>query len=399
MRISYVQQHFVTPDEPGGVRGWEFCHRLASMGHSVTVFRGGHRAGSEIIRGVRVVTFSVRYDNAMGFAERIASFLSFVVRATFGVLHARPQMVYASSTPLTVIVPGLIAKVFLRSRLVFEVRDLWPEVPAQLGLVGNKLLIRGAELLANVGYRFSDLVIALSPYMEKGVRSASPSAAVLMIPNGCDLDQFENARRAIQMKSEPTSLLREDGEEMTLVYAGGFGWLYEVEWGVRLAASLADSGIGLKLIGDGADSESARELAIDLGLDPEDIFVGRLSKADVVTRLIEADCVLSMLRDEPILEGCSLNKVFDALAAGRPIVANHGGWQMDEAVEWGAGLIVDRDLTKAAPQIIDFMKNTVLQERAGAASLELARERYSRSDQFEALYQGLVRHGVVSNAL
>lgn len=398
MRISYIQQHFVTPDEPGGVRGWEFCRRLASMGHSVTVFRGGQKAGVEIISGVRVVTLSVRYENSMGFAKRIASFFSFVFRATFGVLLARPQLVYASSTPLTVIIPGLVAKLLLRSRLVFEVRDLWPQVPAQLGLVRNKILIRGAELLANAGYRFSDVVIALSPYMENGVRSASPSSPLLMVPNGCDLDQFDDARRAAVDRPEETSGATKDGRSLTLLYAGGFGWLYEIEWGVRLAASLSDFGIEVELVGEGADSESGRELAATLGLNPADVFVGRLSKSDVVSRLIEADCVLSMLRDEPILEGCSLNKVFDALAAGRPIVANHGGWQMDEAVQWGAGMIVDRDTTKAAQQIADFMQNSTLRKQAGTASLQLARERYSRSEQFDALYRGLVRHGVVSVA-
>lgn len=383
MKLVYLQQHFAMPNEPGFVRPWQFSKRFAQEGFDVVAVRGGASAANERRDEVQVRTVSATYANEMGFARRLFAFAQYLIKATFHAWRERAGVVYASSGPLTVAVPALIASLRPSTRLVFEVRDLWPDVPVALGILRNPVLKHFATFLERLVYRSSDLIVCLSPDMEKGVKKVYPDANTVVVPNGCDFDLFQDAAsQAVSKRLE----LGVGEDEILVGYAGGFGYMYDLDWPVRLAGKLNEMGVRFFFIGHGSESERLLDLADEIGL-PRSVFLGLKSKTEVAEYLSAADVILSPLRDHQSLEACSLNKVFDAMAAGKPVLFNHGGWLAEASTAIGGGWRLSRDLDSAiieASVLLDGAKRDAL-NAAGARMRELGLAEFDRDRQFELL--------------
>ena len=174
MRITYIHQHFVLPGEPGGSRPYEFARRMAAAGHEVTMICGRDEAMDKTVDGIHVRRLAIPYRNEMSKRERIVSFFNLLVRASAVAARVPADVIYASSTPLTVAVPGIVAKFTQRAPLVAEIRDLWPEVPIKLGYLNNPVAIFLAKQLEKAFYAASSEVVALSPSMADGVNEVAP---------------------------------------------------------------------------------------------------------------------------------------------------------------------------------------------------------------------------------
>lgn len=384
MKITYIHQHFKLPSEGGGSRPYEFARRMAAEGHSVTMICAGNTALDAEVDGIRVKRLAIPYKNAMSMPERMWSFARFMAAGSIASARVQADVVYASSTPLTVAVPGIVGKLIQRIPMVFEVRDLWPSVPVELGYLNNPVAIWLAEMLEKIAYRSADRVVALSPGMRDGVLAVNPKKDVTVIPNACDFALFDKSA------ADRETFRAEQGwgkEETVIAYAGGFGPIYGLDWVVRLAAVVRDEGIRFVLVGEGRDSEKLHALAAELGLEPDTMFVGRKSKEEVADYVAAADLVLSTMKDEPSLEAASLNKVFDGMAAGRPVLVNHDGWLKDAVVEAEAGWRLDRSLESAVKQLRAVAHDAPALHTAGRNSAALGRARFERDD----LYQILVR--------
>lgn len=382
MKITYIHQHFKLPSEGGGSRPYQFARRLASDGHEVTMICGGTESLTDEIDGIRIKRLAVPYRNAMSFTERVRSFIRFMASASIVSAKTPADIIYASSTPLTVAVPGIIGKVVQRVPMIFEVRDLWPSVPIELGYLNNPLAIKLARILERIAYNCASSVVALSPGMRDGVLAVNPTKRTIVIPNACDFAMFDKPmeeRRAFRSEQGWSD------DEVVLAYAGGFGPTYQLEWVIELAAAVRDTKIRFVLIGEGKDSDELRELASKLGLDPSTIFKGMRPKEEVAKFIASADLVLSPLRDAPCLEVNSLNKVFDGLAAGRPILVNHEGWLRDAIVNNNAGWQLDRTIEIAAKQLRDLIADKEALSVAGSNGNRLGKTQFER----ESLYQNL----------
>lgn len=376
-RITYIHQHFRLRDEAGGTRSWEFARRLAEDGHVVTVIAAGEERATFSTDGFTVVRLPVPYRNDMSATERIRSFLSFMAASSVVAARTPTDVVLATSTPLTVAVPGMLAALWQRAPFVLEVRDLWPSVPIALGLLQSKPLQWAAQLLERVAYWRADRIIALSPSMADGVRAVRPSADVTVVPNACDFDSFGST--VLDRETARASL--GFGDELVAVYAGSLGWSYNVEWVVRLAAEVPQ--VRFLILGEGASSEHCRTLASELGMDPDKLLPGTVPKRDVPRYYAAADVVVSSLSDHPSLQGNSLNKVFDAMATGRPVVFNHGGWLSDLLVETGAGWRLDRDTGSAATQLSEIVADRTSINRAGSLNEKQGQVKFSRDNLYE----------------
>jgi Glycosyl transferase 4-like domain len=376
MRITYLHQHFCTPGQAGGTRSYEFAKRLAADGHQVTMISGGEETKNFEVAGFSVKQVEARYSNSMSFSRRAVAFIDFMVKATATSLTTPTDIVFATSTPLTVAVPGLVTSLLRRKPLVFEVRDLWPSVPARLGILRSRPLLWLAQLLERAVYRRSRTIIALSPGMRDGVLQTAPLADVRVIPNASDIELFSataDERRAVRER------LGWSGRPV-VIYAGSFGITYRIPWVVHLASLCPD--IIFQIIGSGAASYDAERLAISYGLNPAEILPGELPKTEVAKRVGAADIVLSSLDDHPALQANSLNKVFDALAAGRPVAFNHGGWLTDLLVTRGAGWRLSDDPGAAAGELRSILLEGDSVLAASEAAAELARDQFDR----DALY-------------
>lgn len=390
MRITYIHQHFVLPGEPGGSRPYEFARRMAAAGHEVTMICGRDEAMDKTVDGIHVRRLAIPYRNEMSKRERIVSFFNFLVRASAVAARVPADVIYASSTPLTVAVPGIVAKFTQRAPMVAEIRDLWPEVPIKLGYLNNPVAIFLAKQLEKAFYAASSEVVALSPSMADGVKEVAPKKRVTVIPNASDFERFD-------VPAEQRAAFRKEqgwGDDVVAVYAGGFGMSYQLEWLVDLAAQLRRDGVEnvrFVLLGQGSDSDALYQRAENAGLDADAMFLGRQPKEDVAKYVSAADIALSPLRDDPCLEGNSLNKVFDAMAASRPVVFNHGGWLEEAATEHDAGWRLSRDIPTAAKRFAEIISDRDEMRAAGQRNRELGEKRFARDSLYNQLIEVLNR--------
>ncbi|MDK7199779.1 glycosyltransferase family 4 protein [Corynebacterium amycolatum] len=390
MRITYIHQHFVLPGEPGGSRPYEFARRMAAAGHEVTMICGRDEAMDKTVDGIHVRRLAIPYRNEMSKRERIVSFFNFLVRASAVAARVPADVIYASSTPLTVAVPGIVAKFTQRAPLVAEIRDLWPEVPIKLGYLNNPVAIFLAKQLEKAFYAASSEVVALSPSMADGVKEVAPKKCVTVIPNASDFERFD-------VPADQRAAFRKEqgwGDDVVAVYAGGFGMSYQLEWLVDLAAQLRRDGVEnvrFVLLGQGSDSDALYQRAENAGLDADAMFLGRQPKEDVAKYVSAADIALSPLRDDPCLEGNSLNKVFDAMAASRPVVFNHGGWLEEAATEHDAGWRLSRDIPAAAKRFAEIISDRDEMRAAGQRNRELGEKRFARDSLYSQLIEVLNR--------
>lgn len=392
LRIAYLHQYYQSRSTWGGTRSYEFGRRLVERGHEVHVItadrtpdraRGSWRV--TVDDGIHVHWLGVPYSNSMSYPRRMVSFLRFAASAGPRAARVRPDVVLASSTPLTIAVPGLVASWLSHARFVFEVRDLWPEVPIEMGILRNPLAKAAARRLADAAYRRAGAVITLSPGMAAGVVArGAPADRVVVVPNACDLDLFGARPKDVAAFRAARPWL---GDRPLLVYAGTFGTVNGVDYLVRLAAEVRRSRpeVRFLLIGSGVQQPAVAGLARALGVLDETLFIeDPVPRSSLPTVLGAATITSSVVIPVRALEHNSANKFFDSLAAGRPIAINHGGWQADLLESAGAGLVLDPDDIVAAARVLaDRITDPDWLAGARRQALTLAGERFDRDLLFE----------------
>ncbi|MCT2140673.1 glycosyltransferase family 4 protein [Dietzia cinnamea] len=337
---------------------------------------GAEESSDSDVEGFRLIRVAAPYANSMNFTRRLFAFLKYVVGATLASVRVDCDVVFGSSTPLTVAIPTLVTHWVRRRPMVFEVRDLWPEVPIQLGAIRNPTLIKVAQLLERQTYRSSACVVALSPWMGEGVKKVSSNTNTVIIPNACDFEHFEKSDSS---KSAERRRLNWD-DKFVVVYAGSFGRSYGLEWLVELAGRLADE-VEFVMYGTGAAYDELHKLAQVRGLDPKRLLPGSLSKEEIASRLSAADMTISCLSEASVLQHNSLNKIFDSLAAGRPVLVNHGGWLAELVQENNAGVRLSRDIEEASKQIKEGIETWDVSSM-GANAAKLGYENFDRNKMY-----------------
>lgn len=400
MKILYLHQYFLSPSEGGGTRSWELATRFAAAGHEVAVVTSDlsvNRSSWEVERvaGLEIHRIGVRYANALGYRERLAAFTRFATAAGPRALSIGGDVVFATSTPLTIAVPGMFAARMLRVPFVFEVRDLWPTAPIELGLLTNPAMILAARAVERLAYREAAHIVTLSPGMQAGVLATGVEPErVSMIPNACDFELFDVPPDVgASWRAEQSWL----GERPLLAYTGTLGLLNGAGWLVELARALDRRGSSacIALVGVGKEYDQIHARAVELGvLDRNFFMLGSRPKASIPALLSAATAAFSTFLPHPILGINSANKFFDALAAGRPVFLNHEGWLADLVREHDCGLVLPRDPVAAAVQLQGKLDDPEWLRRAGASARALGRARFDRNEharELEAVLVGAVK--------
>lgn len=403
MNILYLHQYFNTPDMAGGTRSFELARRLVELGHCVhmvTSDRGRKGRGwrQSVESGINVHWSAVPYDNGMSYAARLRAFVQFATRASSRAASLRADVVFASSTPLTIVLPALYAARRLRIPIVFEVRDLWPAVPIAMGAIKNPFAIRAALWLEQLAYQNSRHIIALAPGMKDHVVAKGvPAERVTVIPNGSDVEIFAKAAGTGAEIRARHEWLR---ARPMVLYCGAIGRVNGVDYLARVAASVypRNPEIRFVVIGKGSEERRLRDLAAELGVLGKTFFVlGAIAKKDVPSWLDAADVSVALINGPRILwEHSTQNKFFDALAAGRPVLSNFRGWQSIIAEAAGAGAILDGEsIETAAGQLVRLLADKEWLVAAGRAARKMAVEQFDRNQQ--ALVLERVLADAVSN--
>ncbi len=390
MKILYFHQHFSTPKGSAGIRSYAMAQSLIRNGHQVTMVCGSFGAGQTgltqpfnkgmrrgMVDGIDIIEFELPYSNALSFLKRILIFLSFAFKSIKVALTEQYDVVFATTTPLTAGIPGIFAKWFRRKPFVFEVRDLWPELPKAMGVIKNPIVLWMMSVLEWTSYHSADRLVGLSPGIVDGIikRGIAPEK-VASIPNGCDLDIFASEHQAWRPEGVQST-------DLMAIFTGTHGLANGLNAVLDAAVELKKrqrTDIKLVLVGDGMQKKALLERAAELQLDNV-IFHDPVNKAKLAGLMASADIGLQILANVPAFYyGTSPNKFFDYISAGLPVLNNYPGWLAELITKEQCGFAVPPENPQAFADALEQAANQREQLiEMGGNGQQVAREQFNRS--------------------
>lgn len=391
MTIIYLYQYFTTPKVSGGTRAYDLAKKFIQSGHEVIFITTSHGfshkpKGRWQYLELEQMKFHVlnieKTTNSTSYFKRIINFLIFIWFASFKILKIKGDVVLASSTPLTIGIPALVKKWKDKTPYIFEARDVWPEAVIAIGAIKNKIAKSLLYKLEATIYKNAAAIVPLSIDMKASITKRYPNL-------NCPIISVENIAALERFKEEydpKISLLHQHlgfKPRFTVLYAGTFGKVNGLSYVIELASKLKnmDSSIVFVLIGLGAEKEILINKAKEYGVLNKSVFIfGPVPKEQLPQYYYESDMGSSFVIAIKELWANSANKFFDSLAAGRPVLINHEGWQKNVLQQSNSGFILPHDSTKIDEKVlnnfINYTKNHSLLEEQKRNSLELA-DKYS----------------------
>ena len=361
-----------------------------NLGHDVTMvcgsyglgntginqpFKNGRRSG--LVDGFKVIEFDLTYSNNDNFISRTLSFLRFALRSIRIALFSQYDLIFATSTPLTAGIPGVFARWLRGKTFIFEVRDLWPELPKAMGVISNPLILALMSFLEWVSYRSAHRLIGLSPGICEGiVQKGVKKSRVKLVPNGCDLNIFSSK----PLRNYPITGISDN--DFVAVFTGTHGPANGLDAVLDAAKVLIESKykkIKILLIGDGKLKSSLKKRAYDENIENV-IFMDPVPKAELASIMTRANIGMQILADVPAFYfGTSPNKFFDYLASGLPVLNNYPGWLAEMINEFDCGYTINPNDPQAfANALLDASQNSEKLASMGKNSKKLAIEKFDR---------------------
>lgn len=391
MHILYFHQHFSTPRGAAGIRSYEMAKAALRAGHEVTMVCGSYglgRTGLEgpfvkgvrrgVVDGIRVVELNLSYANQDGFLTRSATFVKYAWSSLKIAMTEKYDLVFATTTPLTAGIPAIFARWLRGKPFVFEVRDLWPELPREMGVITNPAILAAMSALEWTSYRSAMRCVALAPGIAQGIaRRGVNEAHITTIPNGCDIGIFRN---------HPVAW-RPDGvaaTDLLAIFTGTHGIANGLDAVLDAARVLQVRGrddIKLLLVGEGKlkpklqarrDHEGLRNL----------LFHPPVNKERLAGLMAGANVGLQILANLPAFYyGTSPNKFFDYIAAGLPVLNNYPGWLAEMIGENDCGFTVPPDNPEAFADALEAAADDRVELiKKGKRAIELAERQFDRTN-------------------
>lgn len=405
MKILYFHQHFSTPKGAVGIRSYEMARRLVARGHQVTMVCGSYGGGEtgialpfingrrrSTVDGIDIIEYDLAYSNSDGLVKRAMTFVKFALRSIGLALTERYDLVFATTTPLTAGIPGIFARWLRGKPFVFEVRDLWPELPKAMGVIRNPLVLGAMSLLEWTSYRSAHRLIGLSPGIVDGIAHRGvPRERIALVPNGCDLGIFAG-------EVEPWRPEQVKADDLLAVFAGTHGMANGLGAVLDAAAELKRRGredIKLLLIGQGKLKPTLQKRARCEGLDNV-VFHDPVNKTRLAGLMASTDVGLQILANVPAFYyGTSPNKFFDYIAAGLPVLNNYPGWLAGMIRDNQCGFAVEPENPQAFADALEQAANDRAELKAmGQRGRALAEREFDRellSNKFVDWLEGVKR--------
>lgn len=403
MHILLIHQAFAALDEPGGTRHHEFARFFSQQGHAVTIITGqanyltGEKRGSTrwIERerdpyGVEIIRCRSLASWHNSFTARVVNFISFMIMAFFtGLRVPRVDLVWATTPPMFQALSSLWIARLRRKPLLLEVRDLWPYFAIEVGVLKNPILIRLSQWLERKLYRRSDLVVINSPGYLEHVKQRG-ARGVEMIANGVD-----TAMLAAESNEHPLRTAFGLEGAFILLYAGAHGMSNDLETLLDAANLLRDRAqIHFVLLGDGKEKPNLMRLAGEWGLINVH-FAPPVEKQLIPDWLSDADACLAILRAIPAYKTTYPNKVFDYMAAGKPVILAIDGVIRDVIESSGGGIYVQPGDAQAIARAVQTLAaDPETAARMGRAGRAYVSDHFERKQQAAAMLELMLElHG------
>ncbi|MDC3345958.1 glycosyltransferase family 4 protein [Schleiferiaceae bacterium] len=378
MKLVYIHQYFIFPEEGGASRSYWFVKGLVKAGFNVLVISTTHEkctrdSGRYQLENFEIVYLRVDYSNSMNKISKIISFIKFMFSSTYILLKTKNiDLVFSTSTPLTVGFPALILKIVKKIPFIFEVRDLWPDFPIEIGAIKNRFIIKILRIFEKIIYRKASHIIALSPGMKEGVISHGISAnKVTVIPNMSKPDLFYPKPR----KAEVLERYRYLGKAFTAVHFGAMGRANGLDYLIQAALILRKrriSNIQIVFVGEGSEELRLKSIVEHQGLNNV-FFQGHMNTEQIAEFVNCCEVSIVSFLNFPILATNSPNKLFDSLAAGKPVIVNSNGWTRSLLERFRCGYYVDPEHpSELVDKLIKLRDDKNLMEGMGENSRSLA---------------------------
>lgn len=388
MTLLYIHQYFRTPNEPGSTRSYWIAKKFIDSGHSVTIITSSSNQTEGILEknidGIRVLCVKNDYSQKLGFLQKIYSFFHFIFKATYLVLKERKNFdkIYATSTPLTVGIPAIIAKKILNKPFIFEVRDLWPEAPIQLGIIKSPILIWVLKKLEYLIYSNAEKIIGLSPGMTQGViESGITDPVVYTIPNMSKPQEFYPRTKSYKVIKDFSI----DKNKLVILYFGSMGLSNGLNQVLKFWHNSDTKQFQLIFIGEGSEKVSLENYSNSNKLN--NILFFEAQNMKVISELINCcDLALISFKNLPILDTNSPNKLFDSLSAGKPIIVNSKGWTKDLIIKHNIGFYYDsNDIFSFQDMLTNIIQEKYTLSEKGKNSRNLALNSFDKDKLCEKI--------------
>ncbi len=383
MKILYIHQYFRLPTESGGHRSYYIAKALQEKGFEVDIITSKNIKGYEKLHfeGLNIHYIATDYNQSMNFWGRTKAFRNFFWKAYHLALHIHEQqkidLVYATSTPLTVGITAYLLKIRKRIPYIFEVRDLWPDAPIALGFLKNFIWIKGAKFLEKTIYKNAKKIIALSPKIQSEIQKKVPHKIVTMIPNMSDNDMFYLQKKLDDVEVTKPIYVKLQKKYHTVAYLGSVGISNHVEYLLDIAEKAQQSDdkniqkLSFWIIGEGAELDKIKGIAQQKKL--WNVLFFRPKEKEILQKFLQhVDFMYVSFLKKEILESNSPNKFFDALAMGKCTIVNTNGWLKELVENNKCGFYANPNnpqdfLDKIKPLLSD--ENKLYQEQKNAKNL------------------------------
>lgn len=313
--VLYIHQFFKTPQEGGITRSYDIAKELLRYGYKITILTTHNHKTLEnkTIEGMEVIYLPIAYHNTFSFKQRIKAFYQFQKEAIkLGKELKQPDLIYATSTPLNVGYIGEKLAKYFSIPWVFEVRDLWPEAPIQIGAIKNILLKKALYIFEKTLYKSADKIVALSPAIKAHIEQKTETE-VILVPNLCNNDRFDYHPNI-------------NTNNFIIGYFGAISTANNLSRLLDVAEYISEIdslGLEFRIYGEGKSLPQIKKRAKNL---TNVKLYGKLSKIDLIKEINLCQASYISFLELPVLESCSPNKFFDSLAAGKLIITNTKGW-------------------------------------------------------------------------
>jgi glycosyltransferase involved in cell wall biosynthesis len=398
MHILLIHQAYTAIDEPGGTRHDEFARSLAARGHRVTVITGTRSymldapAGSDRGagrkmdgNGVEIIRCRTYESWHRSFFRRLLSFFSFMASAAWTGLQVRQvDVVWGTSPPMFQAVSAWAVARLKGAGFLLEVRDLWPEFAVATGVLRQPVLIGLSRWLEGFLYRRADQLVVNSPGFVEAVKRAG-GQDVRVVPNGADPEMFNPGDRGAPFRAEHGL-----AGKFVVLYAGAHGLSNDLDLVLGAAHALsAEENVAFVLVGDGKEKPRLMKQAAADGLSSV-VFLPPLPKQEIGHALAAADACLAVLKPIEAYKTTFPNKVFDYMAAGRPVLLAIDGVIRQVVETAGAGLFVPPgDSAALADAVRKLMSSPGLGGAMGKRGRQAVESTFNRADLVIQMEQAL----------
>ena len=389
MHILLIHQAFASLNEAGGTRHHELARALVERGHQVTVIASPvsyltgisqaaprwleRESGGPGITLLRVYTYPALHR---GFFHRLAGFFSFMVSSFLAGLGVRNvDLVWGTSPPIFQAATAWALARLKRVPFLLEIRDLWPAFAIAMGVLRQPVLIHASLWLESFLYRHADRLVINSPGFQQHVLSRG-ARQVELVPNGADPAMFDPQASGAGFRASHGL----DGLFIAL-YAGAHGPSNDLDVVLEAAQlSLPFTPIRFVLLGDGKEKPRLVAKARQMGLNNV-IFIPPVPKNEMDEALAAANCCIAILKPIELYKTTYPNKVFDYMAAGRPVVLAIDGVIREVVESAGAGIPVPPGNPQALATAIQALSSDPERcQRLGLAGRQAIEQHFSRSE-------------------